>query len=63
MPTAPESAELEPVVLDVKEVPLRDLASAVKAVKFLGPSATALTAKTMPAPQWDAPVGSCCCRC
>lgn len=45
---------------DTAFVPLSSIASSWNALKLRGLSATALTAKTMPMPQWLAPVGVCC---
>lgn len=43
----------------VELVPLRVAASCAKAEKLRGELWTGLTAKTMPAPQWEEPSGLC----
>lgn len=44
-------------------VPFSCMASCWKAAKLRLLSATALIAKTMPAPQWLVPFGKCCLHC
>ena len=54
-----EGAAAAPVEL----VPLSWLASCWKAVKLRGEFCMGLTAKTIPAPQWEEPSGLCCLHC